>query len=267
MNLYGQYCPVARASEILADRWTVLIVRELLAGVHRFNELDRGLPGISRALLVERLRRLERFGIVERRLSGTGRPVEDRLTESGQQLQRVVDVLGGWGARWAFGDPRPTELDPVVLLWWIRRRVHRTRLPPGRTVIQFDFHGGRRGSYWLVLERTDVSVCLQHPRFEIDLRVEADITAFYRVWLGRASLGDSLRHGSVRLDGPPALVRGFADWFAWSPMAVAVRAAVTRSSAGSSGRPAAGFDGASTRDPATRARPRAEPPAARLGGG
>jgi DNA-binding HxlR family transcriptional regulator len=225
MNLYGQYCPVARASEVLADRWTLLIVRELLADIHRFNELDRGLPGISRALLVDRLRRLERMGIVERRTGPEGRPADYYLTRAGRQLQRVIDVLGGWGARWAFGDPRPTELDPVVLLWWMKRRVHTHRLPPVRTVIQFDFHGGRTGSYWLVLERTDVSVCLQHPKFEIDLRVVADINAFYRVWLGRITLGEALRQGSVRLDGPRALVRGFAHWFAWSPMAPAVRAA------------------------------------------
>jgi DNA-binding HxlR family transcriptional regulator len=230
MYLYGQYCPVARASEILADRWTLLIVRELLAGVDHFNALDRGLPGISRALLVERLRRLERMGVVARRASSAGRAVEYSLTPAGRQLQVIIDAMGGWGARWAFGDPRPSELDPVVLLWWMRRRVHRERLPARRVVIQFDFHGGHTGRYWLVLERTDVSVCLQHPRFEIDLRVTANIDAFYRVWLGRTSLGEARRRGVVRLEGTPTAVRGFADWFAWSPMAPAVRAALARRS-------------------------------------
>jgi len=230
MYEYGQYCPVARASEILADRWTPLIVRELLAGIGHFNDLDRGLPGISRALLVERLRRLERTGVVERRASPESQVTEYRLTRAGRQLQRVIDVLGGWGARWAFGDPRPTELDPVVLLWWMRRRVHRHRLPPHRVVIQFDFRGGRNGTYWLVLERTDVSVCLQHPRFDIDLQVTADIDGFYRVWLGRITLGEALRQGLVRLDGTPAVTRAFPHWFAWSPMAEAVRAAIPRRS-------------------------------------
>lgn len=243
MNLYGQYCPVARASEILADRWTVLIVRELLAGVCRFNELDRGLPGISRALLVERLRRLELAGLLERRAGPAGGPVEYHLTPAGRELQRVVDTLGGWGARWAFGDPRPSELDPVVLLWWMRRRVHRPRLPPGRTVIQFDFRGGRSGSYWLVLERADVSVCLQHPKFPVDLWVRADIAAFYRVWLGRVELAEALRQGAVRLDGPPALVRGFGQWFAWSPMAPAVRAAARRAPGAAADRSAAPLAG------------------------
>ncbi|HEU5196090.1 MAG TPA: helix-turn-helix domain-containing protein [Methylomirabilota bacterium] len=226
MNLYGQYCPVARATELLADRWTLLIVRELLADIRRFNDLDRGLPGISRGLLVERLRRLEQTGVVERRPGAPGRPVEYRLTSAGRQLQLVIDVLGGWGARWAFGEPRPAELDPVVLLWWMKRRVHMQRLPPARTVIEFEFHGERSGSYWLVLERSDVSVCLQHPKFEITLRVVADIRAFYRVWLGRIPLDDALRIRAVRLEGSPQAVRGFARWFSWSPMAPAVRAAL-----------------------------------------
>src|SRR5262249_11382473 len=223
MYLYGQYCPVARASEILADRWTLLIVRELLAGVDHFNGLDRGLPGISRALLVERLRRRGRMGVVAGR-TGAGR-VAYSLTAAGEQLQPIIDAFGGWGARWAFGDPRPSELDPVVLLWWMKRRVHRDRLPARRVVIQFDFHGARMGSYWLVLERSDVSVCLQHPKFEIDVRVGADTDASYGVWLGRIPLGEALAHRRVRLQGRPAAVRDFASWFAWSPMAPAVRAA------------------------------------------
>jgi DNA-binding HxlR family transcriptional regulator len=231
MYLYGQYCPIARASEILADRWTPLIIRELLAGIQRFNELDRGLPGISRALLTERLRRLERTGIVERRAGHEGQPTSYHLTAAGRQLQRVIDVLGGRGARWAFGDPRPAELDPIVLLWWMRRRVHRHRLPARRIVVQFDFHGGRTGSYWLVLERADVSVCLQHPKFEVDLVVTADLGTFFGVWLGRLPLEAALRRGAVRLQGVPAVVRGFSRWFAWSPMAGAVRAAAAQQAA------------------------------------
>src|SRR5262249_5829635 len=130
----------ARACEILADRWTLLIVRELLAGVDHFNGLDRGLPGISRALLAERLRRLERTGVVVRR-AGAGR-VAYSLTPAGGQLQPIICGFGGWGGgRWAGGGPRPSELDPVVLLWWMKRRVHRDRLPARRVVIQFDFAG------------------------------------------------------------------------------------------------------------------------------
>jgi DNA-binding HxlR family transcriptional regulator len=116
MHLYGQYCPVARAAEIFADRWTVLIVRELLADVSHFNKLERGLPHMSRTLLGERLRRLEQAGVVERRVASRGKRIEYRLTPAGRELQRVVDAFGEWGARWAFGEPRPNELDPIVLL-------------------------------------------------------------------------------------------------------------------------------------------------------
>jgi DNA-binding HxlR family transcriptional regulator len=107
MHRYGQYCPVARAAEVLADRWTVLIVRELLADINHFNELERGLPHMSRALLAERLRRLEHSGVLERRALSRGKHTEYRLTPAGRELQRLIDLLGEWGARWAFGDPRP----------------------------------------------------------------------------------------------------------------------------------------------------------------
>jgi DNA-binding HxlR family transcriptional regulator len=225
MHLYGQYCPVARAAEILADRWTVLIIRELLADIHHFNELERGLPGMSRTLLAERLRRLERTGVLERRSALRGQRTQYRLTAAGRELQQIVDLFGEWGARWAFGDPRPNELDPIVLLWWMRRRVCLDRIPRRRVVIEFAFRGGPKRGYWLLIEPTDVSVCLKHPGFEIDLLVTADIMAFYRVWLGRSTLTEALRRKQVHLDGTPANVRAFPQWFTWSPMADTVRAA------------------------------------------
>jgi DNA-binding HxlR family transcriptional regulator len=226
MHLYGQYCPVARAAEILADRWTVLIVRELLAEVSHFNELERGLPRISRTLLSERLRRLEQAGVVERRVAPGGRRTEYRLTRAGRELQRIIDDLGEWGARWAFGEPRPNELDPIVLLWWMRRRVRQERIGGRRVVIQFDFRACPTQGYWLLIDPSDVSVCLKHPGHDIDLLVTADIMAFYRVWLGRSTLAEAVRRSQVRLDGRPADIRAFPQWFAWSPMAAAVRAAL-----------------------------------------
>src|SRR2546423_7124663 len=224
MHLYGQYCPVARAAEILADRWTVLIIRELLADINQFNELERGLPGMSRTLLTERLRRLERTGVLERRAASRGKPTQYRLTDAGRDLQRVVDLFGEWGARWAFGEPRPNELDPIILLWWMRRRVAREHIAQRRLVVAFDFHRARQ-KYWLLIEPADVSVCLKHPRFEIDIFVTADILAFYRVWLGRSTMADALRKSQVTLEGAPANVRAFPSWFSWSPMANTVRAA------------------------------------------
>jgi DNA-binding HxlR family transcriptional regulator len=237
VHRYGQYCPVARAAEILTDRWTVLIIRELLADVNHFNELERGLPHMSRTLLAERLRRLQQAGVLERRGASRGKRTEYRLTSAGRELQPVIDQLGGWGARWAFGDPRANELDPVVLLWWMRRRVCVEAVGKSRAVIQFDFGGRSRKSYWLLIERADVSVCLKNPGFDIDVTVSTDIVAFYRVWLGRVTLSEALRGRQVRLGGTPADIRAFSGWFAWSPMADTVRAASAERRVASDDRP------------------------------
>ena len=224
MAEYRQYCPVARASEILADRWTPLIVRELLAGSQHFNEIERGLPGISRSLLVSRLRHLEDRGVIRRHhLPGPNR-IEYSLTEAGRDLQPVIERLGAWGVRWAFGEPRVEELDPAVLLWKMHQRVDRSRLPPGRTTIEFDFSGRRGARLWLVLTPHEVSVCLKPPGFDSDLTVRADLAFFYRVWLGAIDYPAARRCGAVSLDGPTALVNEFPRWFTWSPMAPYVRA-------------------------------------------
>jgi DNA-binding HxlR family transcriptional regulator len=226
MHPYGQYCPVARAAEILADRWTLLIVRELLADVRHFNELERGLPHMSRTLLAERLRRLEQMRVLERRATSRGRPTEYRLTAAGRELQQIIDQFGEWGARWAFGPPRPNELDPIILLWWMRRRVAADRISRPRVVIQFDFRRAPQQSYWLLIEPNDVSVCLKDPGFDVDVIVTSDVMTFYQVWLGRLSLVNAVRRKLVHLDGAPTDIRAFPNWFTWSPMADSVRAAL-----------------------------------------
>jgi hypothetical protein len=182
---------------------------------------------MSRTLLAGRLRRLQQAGVLERRGASRGKQTEYRLTSAGRDLQSIIDQFGGWGARWAFGDPRPNELDPVVLLWWMRRRVRIEAIGARRVVIQFDFGGAPRQSYWLLIERADVSVCLRNPGFDVDVIVLADIVAFYRVWLGRVSLSEALHRRQVQLEGTPADVRAFSGWFAWSPMADTVRAALS----------------------------------------
>lgn len=225
MHKYGQYCPVARAVEILGDRWTLLIVRDLLTGTRHFNNLWRGLPGISKALLADRLRRLQDEGVIEKRQLSNGRQTtEYRLTPAGEELQAVMYALLTWGARWSFGEPDPEELDPILLLWWIRDRVHTDHLPTERVVVEFDFRGADEGYYWLVLTENDVSVCLQHPGYEVDVVVHADLAAFFQVWLGRLSYADALRTRQVNIDALPALARDFPNWFAWSAAAATVRA-------------------------------------------
>lgn len=227
MVSYGQYCPVARAAEILGDRWTLLVVRELLNGAGGFNEVERGLPGISRSVLAQRLRALERAGILERRTSAGGRTLGYRLTPAGRDLRAVVGAAGEWAATWAFTDPGPDELDPDLLIAWMARHVDHAALPPGRIVIQFDLLAPRR-RFWLVMEPEEVSVCLHHPGFTPDLTVAAATEALYRVYFGRTTLREALRAGEVALQGPTRLQRAFGGWFTGSSFAPAVRAAPQR---------------------------------------
>ena len=230
MRGYAQYCPVAKASEILGDRWTLLIVREMLGGASGFNELQRGLPGISRSVLTDRMRALERAEVVERRTGPKGRTLEYRLTSAGRDLQPVVQAIGEWGATWSFTEPRPEELDPLLLIVWMARHVDRQRLPHSRIVVKFDFRAPNR-RYWMVLEPSEVSVCHQHPGFDVDLEIVVDTSTLYRVYLGRADLGSAIRAGNLMMSGPRTLQRGFGHWFTWSAFAPASRSAQERRTA------------------------------------
>ena len=226
MHLYGQYCPVARAAEILADRWTVLIVRELLADVSHFNALERGLPHMSRTLLAERLKRLEQAGVLERRGASRGKPIEYRLTVAGRELQRIIDLFGEWGARWAFGPPRPDELDPIILLWWMRRRVASGShfAPPRGHSVRLSPRAAAK-----LLAPDPAHRCLGLPE-RAGFRRRRDRDCRYRYvlpGLARSHVfSDAVRKDLIQLDGAPADVRAFPAWFSWSPMARTVHAAV-----------------------------------------
>src|SRR5688500_7269041 len=232
MRSYAQYCPIAKASEILGDRWTLLIVREMLGGARGFNELQRGLPGISRSVLADRLRSLERAEISERRTGPKGRTLAYRLTLAGRDLEAVVQALGEWGVTWSFTDPRADELDPDLLIVWMARHVVREQLPPNRTVVQFDFRNPTK-RFWMVLERSEVSVCLQHPGFDVDLKCGVDTATIYSVYLGRAELGGAMRSRKLPLSVPTALQRAFGRRFAWGAFAPASRRADQRRRAAS----------------------------------
>jgi DNA-binding HxlR family transcriptional regulator len=159
MRGYAQYCPIAKASEILGDRWTLLIVREMLGGASGFNELQRGLPGISRSVLADRLRSLERAEVLERRTGPKGRTLGYRLTLDGRDLEAVVQAMGEWGVTWSFTDPRPEELDPDLLIVWMARHVEREQLPPNRTVVQFDSATRRSATGWCSSPPMSRSAC------------------------------------------------------------------------------------------------------------
>lgn len=218
MRGYGQYCPIAKAAEVLGDRWTLLILRELLLGSTRFNQLERGLPRISRALLSARLRFLEHAGIVVRQDGAY------EITPAGRDLTEVMRQLGEWSARWVVTDPADDELDASLLVWFMHRHVDFAVLPKTPTVLELRFTVPRKEIYWLIMRPGDVEVCLKPPGYDSDVVVEADTATLHRVYLGRTTLAAAMRAGQVTVSGPPRLVRSFPRWFTWSPYAPIVAA-------------------------------------------
>jgi DNA-binding HxlR family transcriptional regulator/putative sterol carrier protein len=215
---YGQYCPIARALDVLGERWSLMILRDMVVGTTRFNELARGLPGLSRSLLSKRLRQLERAGLIERLGN------DYLLTEAGRDLQPVLFGLGAWGAKWTFGDPDPRELDCEVLVWWMHNRLDTSGLPGRRHVFHLRFLDDPK-QFWIVIESGVASVCLSDPGYEVDVTISAELDALYQVWLGRVPLQDATRSGRVTFEGPSALVRRMPGVFQLSPVADIVSAA------------------------------------------
>jgi DNA-binding HxlR family transcriptional regulator len=224
MRGYGQFCPVAKACEIVAERWTPLVLREMFCGSRRFGDLQKGVPLMSRTLLAQRLRELEDAGVIESVPKAKGRGREYSLTPAGEEMRPVIEQLGEWGQRWARREVRAKDLDPALLVWDIHRRLNRHRLPVRRVVVRFDFRGVprfhvSRTVFWLVLSRQGADVCLKDPGFPVDVFVRADLTALTRAWMGDVPLATVMRSGLVRVEGPGDLVRAFSGWLALSSFA------------------------------------------------
>ena len=234
MRTYGQYCPIARGAEIFAERWTPLIVRNLYLGCASFSEILEGAPGLSRTLLSQRLKQLERLGVVESAPKPDGRGHHYELTAAGHDLFKVCQSLGEWGARWL--EIAPENLDPFVALWSMCHALRRDRLPDRRVVIRFDFlgrelaeaaagrfpaaaGGGRRERYWLIIELGDTEICKTHPGFDEDLYITADAEAFVKWHAGQLTWAQATRDGRIQLDGVSSLVRAFPTWNARSMFA------------------------------------------------
>ena len=220
---YGRYCPVAIASEVVADRWTPLILREMILGNVRFNDIARGMPGISRSLLVSRLRHLERKGVVETWPSASGKGSEYHLTPAGRDLTPIIESLGKWAVTWFLDDIHVHEIDPITLTWWMHRRTQPERFPPHRTVIEFRHTAPKKQTIWLVLEQTAASVCTTHPGFDVDIIVSATTPALAEVFNGYTHWVHAVDSGAVEISGPPRLVKAFPTWFLWSPFAESIR--------------------------------------------
>lgn len=221
MTGYGQFCPVARASEIFAERWTPLILREIVAGRHHFSEILKGLHRISPSMLGHRLRSLERAGVLRTGPNPTGRGSTYYLTEAGASLAELVKALGIWGQQWL--ELQREHLDADFLMWRIFKHLPAERLPARRRVVRFEFRGARE-MYWLVLRGADSDLCYKDPNFGDDLVVRAELEALTRVYLGQLDLGDARRAGLVEIEGPREVVRSFADWFPRSGFAAHARA-------------------------------------------
>lgn len=209
---YHSFCPTAKAMELLDERWTLLVVRELVAGTEHFNEMRRALPRMSPSLLSKRLHQLSVAGILERRTEGA--EVRYVLTEAGRDLRPVVVALTDWGTRW-IGELGEVDLDPKLLMWEMHYGVRHEELPPGRTVLQFRFPGtaGRAGTWWFVVEDGETDVCDTDPGFEPLLRIEADLRTLTRVWRGDVSWDRVLSTGDLRVAGPEEFRRVLPQWF------------------------------------------------------
>lgn len=199
---YGQFCTVSRGAEALCERWTPLVVRELLLGSKRFNDLHRGVPRMSTSLLAQRLRHLEEIGVVRR--TAAGKVWEYSLTEAGEELRPIIMALGNWGARWIGSRLREEELDAGLLMWDMRRSVRLVEFPPHPVVVHFHLHDARHGekSWWLIVENGAADLCRDDPGRELTLVVRSSLRALTEVWVGDRTPREALMTRELRVEGP-----------------------------------------------------------------
>ncbi len=224
---YGQFCTVARGAEALCERWTPLVVRELLCGSKRFNDLHRGVPRMSTSLLAQRLRHLEEIGVVRR--TAVGKVWEYGLTEAGEDLRPIVMALGHWGARWIGSRLRDDQLDAGLLMWDVRRFVRLQAFPPYPVVIHFHFRDARSGeqAWWLVVEQGVADLCRDDPGRELTLLVDSTVRALTEVWTGERTPREVLQSQELRVDGAERDAQDLWRWLGTSAFA-ATRSARVR---------------------------------------
>jgi len=221
---YHQFCPVAKAMELLDERWTLLVVRELVSGSQHFNELRRGLPRMSPTLLSRRLHQLSRAGVVERQTEGN--EVRYVLTQAGQELRPVVEALGAWGVRW-IGEIGDDDLDPKLLLWDMHRHIDQEAVPDGRTVVRFRFPDvpSDLRDWWLVITRGEADVCDADPGYDVAVTVTGGLRSMVEIWRGDISWSEALRARAVEVQGPETMRRAVPGWFTLSEFAAVPRPA------------------------------------------
>lgn len=228
MQGYGQFCPVAKATEVLGERWTPLIIRELLSGEQSFNALRKGVPLMSPSLLSSRLKSLEATGVIRR--EKTGRGVTYSLTDGGEELRSIIEQLGVWGQRWARSDMSKKDLDPSLLMWDMHRRIDTSYFGDERTVLRFEFvdYPAKMRLWWLVVTGTEVDICLKDPGHDVDLLIQSTLKTMTQIWMGDLSVTRARREGLLRVTGNSVLNRSMTSWIGCSSLA-AVKPARKRS--------------------------------------
>jgi len=220
---YRQFCPVAMAAEILGARWTLVLVRELVAGSTRFNELRRGMPRMSPALLSKRLKDLETAGIVMRsRVTGEPDLFEYRLTEAGRGLQPVIEAVGIWGQRWLETEASLENLDPDLLMWDMRRNINPTPMPRRRNTIQVIFTDLKeaRRNWWLIVQPDqEVDLCSVDPGFDVDLYLSTNLRTMTEIWMGYTTIARAKEQERLIITGNRQLEVDLASWLSLSPFA------------------------------------------------
>jgi DNA-binding HxlR family transcriptional regulator len=217
VRYYGQFCPIARSSEVLAERWTLIIVRNLLNGCRTYNQIRQGAPGIPTALLAQRLDALERTGILERQANASGRGCTYELTEMGRELRAVCDVMGQWGAKWL--EIQPQHLDPLYVLWATIKLVDVDRIPELTTVVRFTLTDRPGDNYWMILRKPMPELCTRGAGWAEDLVCQTDASCLIDLHLKKTTYARAMRAGRLTLTGPLNLTRGFPEWFRTSPFA------------------------------------------------
>ncbi|WP_442577377.1 winged helix-turn-helix transcriptional regulator [Mesorhizobium sp. ASY16-5R] len=215
---YGQFCPVSMAAEVLCTRWTMLVVRELLYGSKRFNDLRRGVPRMSPALLSKRLKDLEKCGIIVA-VPGDRSGMEYRLSAAGEELRPVVLSMGLWGHRWVESRLTLKNLDPSLLMWDIRRKLNPEPLPPGRCTIQFQYPElpDTQKNWWLVIDAGTVDLCNFDPGYDLNLLVRSSLYTMTAIWMGIVPIPSEIAAGRLVLEGERPVAKAMQQWMGFSP--------------------------------------------------
>jgi DNA-binding HxlR family transcriptional regulator len=222
---YQQFCPVAKASELLGDKWTILILREALMGAKRFNEFERGLGRISPTMLTKRLNELVINGLMIRKKITGQKGNEYFLTQAGKDVNPVIMQLGDWGMRWARGQMENSDLDVELLMLYLQRSIRTDKLAGDQTIIQFNFTNlTKLGKWWLVVHRDEVDVCLEDPGKEVDVWFVTDLRTMVEVWMGDITYRKAIREKRLKLIGPVSLINNVTNWMANSVYAGIPRA-------------------------------------------